>query len=347
MPVSATMHLIKPVFGGDSMELVLMKTLILCFALLIGGMIPKLAHAQPGLKPTPAELDIARTWTQTKLMGQTPTTTVQPHLQVIRNNDPVQLNGRHGKPLNLSGKKYTKGLYCHAVSRVVVYLGTPAKSFSAVVGVDSNEQTLPVKGSVHFSVSVGDKQLYSSQLMREGMPGLPVDVKLDGATEFILDVDDGGDGIACDQADWADAKVTLANGQSIWLGELPMDGQQQILTTEPPFSFVYNNKPSAELLATWPAQRTTKKLDSQRTQHTVEYSDPNSGLKVLCDGISYADYPAIEWVVKFRNEGSSETGILENIQAINLPVGGFGSAPVAVHSTPGTTVQATDFQPLE
>lgn len=329
------------------MELVLMKTLIICISLaLIGGMIPKQAHAQAGIKPTPAEQDVARTWTQTKLMGQTPTVTVQPHIQVIRNNDPVQLNGRHGKPLNLSGKKYTKGIYCHAVSRVIIHLGTPAKSFSAVVGVDSNEQTLPVKGSVHFVVSAGEKLLYSSPLMREGMPGLPVEVPLNGAADFILDVDDGGDGIACDQADWADAKVILANGQSIWLGEIPMDDQQQILTTDPPFSFVYNGRPSSELLAIWPAQRGTKKLDSQRTQHTVAYTDPNSGLRVLCEGISYADYPAIEWVVKFRNDGSSDTAILENIQAINLPVGGFGSAPVSVHSTPGTTVQATDFQPL-
>ena len=36
-----------------------------------------------------------------------------------------------------------------------------------------------------------------------------VRVELGGATEFDLEVGDAGDGISCDQSDWADAKVVL------------------------------------------------------------------------------------------------------------------------------------------
>jgi hypothetical protein len=39
----------------------------------------------------------------------------------------------------------------------------------------------------------------------------------------VLEVGDGGNGIGCDWADWADAKVILADGKEIWLADLPLN----------------------------------------------------------------------------------------------------------------------------
>ena len=75
-------------------------------------------------------------------------------LVVLANNDPVQLNARSGRPLKIADKQYSRGLYCHAVSKVVVRLPGPGKSFSAIAGVDSNDQTSGGRGSVVFSVNV-------------------------------------------------------------------------------------------------------------------------------------------------------------------------------------------------
>jgi len=40
-------------------------------------------------------------------------------------------------------------------------------------------------------------------------------------------VEDGAEGLvfgnSFDQADWAEARVTLADGRTIWLGDLPTD----------------------------------------------------------------------------------------------------------------------------
>jgi len=77
---------------------------------------------------------------------------VAPGLAVLANNDPVQRNGRNGKPMNIAGTKYTRGLYCHAVSKVVVRLPGKGKAFNAAIGVDSNEQTRGGRGSVEFIV---------------------------------------------------------------------------------------------------------------------------------------------------------------------------------------------------
>ena len=88
------------------------------------------------------------------------------------------------------------------------------------MGVDSNDQTSGGRGSVVFVVRVGNQERFRSPLMHEGMKPERVEVDLAGATSFILEVSDGGDGISCDQADWADAQVFLRDNQIIHLGDL-------------------------------------------------------------------------------------------------------------------------------
>jgi hypothetical protein len=125
-------------------------------------------------------------------------TAMQPGLEVVANYDAIQKNNRFGKPLKLAGKAYSRGIFCHAPSKIVVRLGRPAKTFQAQVGLDSNEQTSGGRGSVVFEVVVGGKQAFRSAVLKEGMPPVPVSVDLGGATEFVLQVSDGGDGFSCD-----------------------------------------------------------------------------------------------------------------------------------------------------
>ena len=147
------------------------------------------------------------------LGGVAPDAEPRPGLEVVANYDAIQKNARFGKPLKLAGELYSHGLFCHAPSRIVVRLPGPGKTFEAKVGLDSNEQTSGGRGSVVFRVEVGAKEAFRSEVLREGMPAAKVSVDLGGAETFVLQVDDSGDGIACDQADWADARITLADGQ--------------------------------------------------------------------------------------------------------------------------------------
>ena len=73
---------------------------------------------------------------------------------------------------------------------------------------------------------------------------MPLRVDLDGATSFVLEVTDAGDGIACDHADWTKAKVVLADGKELWLDDLPEAREGRVL----PFGFVYDGTPSMWLL---------------------------------------------------------------------------------------------------
>ncbi|MBN1342190.1 MAG: NPCBM/NEW2 domain-containing protein, partial [Phycisphaerae bacterium] len=306
-------------------------------------------------RPTPDEMLEAQRWVAAKFAGKTEVPLPEFGLIVLANNDPVQKNAWAGQPLRLDGKQYRRGLFCHAVSNVVVRLPAPGKTFKALVGVDSNPQTIPGRGSAVFAVRVKDKDAFRSDVMREGMPGVPVTVDLNGATEFALTVANAGDGIACDQADWVDARVELADGKALYLSDLPVLKGQQVkqYANDLPFSFKYDGKPSAELFKTWDIKRSAKPLDKNRTEHTIIATDPATGLVVRCVAIQYNDFPTVEWTLYLKNTGPKDTPILSDVMALDT---GFERPPVApvepdklaefvLHHYTGSPCLPTDYEP--
>ena len=295
---------------------------------------------------TKGELMEARRWVAAKFEGVRRADRPRSGLVVLANYGVVQKNARAGRPLNIVGKPYKRGLYCHAPSKLVVRLPGPGKTFQAIAGVDSNEQTRPGRASVVFSVHVADKQAFRSGTLREGMAGVPVEVDLAGATRMVLEVSDAGDGISCDQADWADARVTLANGRTLWLGDMPMlDRRRPQLTTDPPFSFTYDGRPSSEFLAKWVLKRGARKVDDRRTKHTLTYADGKTGLVVRCVAIEYHDFPTVEWTLYFKNTSSVDTPILADIQALDIRLDRDAGGEFALHHHTGSPCKANDYQP--
>jgi len=127
-------------------------------------------------------------------------------------------------PLKIADKTYRRGLYCPSTGSITVKLGYPAKNFHAVFGVDSNRvqsfYSNAGRGDVIGIVEFNGKEVFRSKPMREGMSGVPIDVALDGATQFTLRMEDAGGGVVervdFNQADWADARVEIA-GDLLWL----------------------------------------------------------------------------------------------------------------------------------
>jgi len=301
----------------------------------------------------PREMQRKDQWLRERLLEfkrqpSPPQPPAQPGLIVLANHDPVRQNARGGKPMRLGKAEYTRGLYCHAVSKVVVCLPSPGKTFTAVTGVDSNDQTSGGRGSVVFSVSVKDKVALKTPLVREGTPLQQVSVDLAGAEDFTLEVGDGGDGIACDQADWADAKVTLADGKELWLGDLPLRGETPTLrSSNLAFSFLYGGRPSDELLEAWPRVVDKKKRDENRTQHTLTWTDAKTGLEVRCVAVEYSDFPVVEWTAYFKNTGKENTPMLEKIQALDTRIERAEDGEFLLRYQKGDTCAPDLYQPLE
>ncbi len=88
-------------------------------------------------------------------------------------------------------------------------------------------------------------------------------------------------------------------------------------TTKPVFSFIYNGRPVSELLAACEFKQEERKLDGQRAERTLMWSDAKTGLEVRCVSVAYADFPVVEWTVYLRNAGMADTPLTENIQALD------------------------------
>jgi alpha-galactosidase len=290
---------------------------------------------ETGIVPTRPELRAKQKWLKEHLLdckyrtpGDLPSISVprqpEPGLEVLANNDAVTQNGRGQHRMKIGEKEYSHGLYCHAVSKVAVRLPGPGKRFSAVVGLDHNDDTARGKGSVVFTVRVGERVAFESGVMRFGSPAKEVSLDLGGADSFMLEIGDAGDGIGWDQSDWAEAKVTLADGRELWLGNMPLrdyrsDAGMALIprTSELPFSFIYGGQLSDALLAKWRKTAAMRKLDARRTEHTFVWTDPHGGLQVRCAAVAYSDFPVTEWTVYFKNNGREDTPILENVQALD------------------------------
>lgn len=122
-------------------------------------------------------------------------------------------------------------------------------------------------------------------------------------------------------------------------------------TGQPPFSFFYDGQPSAALLRQWNSAEESKVLDVNREQQIYHYTDAATNLVIRAEVAVYRDFPAVEWVLSFRNAGKSETPILEDIKALDAEFGITApKTPITstnqfvLHHSKGSTATANDFE---
>jgi alpha-galactosidase len=112
-----------------------------------------------------------------------------------------------------------------------------------------------------------------------------------------------------------------------------------------PFSFNYGERSSAELLKTWEKKHDSEKLDENRTKFITVFSDPDTMLEVRVESIVYNDFPVVEWVLHLKNNGSSDTPILENILPLDIMLS--KESENKLHYAKGALCCIDDFAPME
>lgn len=116
--------------------------------------------------------------------------------------------------------------------------------------------------------------------------------------------------------------------------------------TLPPFSFICGGRPSPELLKTWQISKETTHQDDVKTAGVLIFRDSKSGLVVQCEWEMFSDFPVVEWVVKFRNEGATHTPILEDVQALDSVFTRNGEGEFVLHRALGSSASRDDFAPI-
>jgi hypothetical protein len=110
-------------------------------------------------------------------------------------------------PLTIGQRTFAKGLGHHANGTLVIAVDDRFEHFEAEIGIQTQAAHA---GSVIFCVSVDGRKQFESGILTQADPAQPVKVSLEGARELRLEVRDAADGITCDMANWANARLTLA-----------------------------------------------------------------------------------------------------------------------------------------
>lgn len=154
------------------------------------------------------------------------------------------------------------------------------------------------------------------------------------------------DGAGWGHADWTEATITIWGGHRMHLDDLK-HGLIPHAAPRYPFSFVYGERESDEILEKWPKKSETKTLDADRTRITTSWTDPDTGLRVHWEILRYADYPAVEWMLSFENTGGRDTDILQQIQAMDITLRSPNGNPIPyrLHKCRGGTPDAKHFEP--
>src|SRR5882724_4760110 len=102
--------------------------------------------------------------------------------------------------------------------------------------------------------------------------------------------------------------------QNHWLREILLNAPPKL-----PLSFAYGRQSSDTLLKSWPETSETR-INGERTEHSLVWTDPKTGLQLRVTAVEFAGSPVVEWTAHFKNGGKADTPILEDVQPLDLSV---------------------------
>ena len=113
-----------------------------------------------------------------------------------------------------------------------------------------------------------------------------------------------------------------------WLREHLLNSNSQV-----PFSFVYGRQSSKTLLKAWPEKTATRELGPERREYTFLWTDPKTALQVRLTAVEYSGSPVVEWTEYFKNGGTVDSPILEEVEPLDISIPLTGkSIPVILYS---------------
>jgi len=121
-----------------------------------------------------------------------------------------------------------------------------------------------------------------------------------------------------------------------------------------PFAFRYDGRESRDFLPRW--KRSTEITDTDTGRRVcLRWVDADTALEVRMDAVIYRDFPAVEWVLRFRNDGERPAPILEDVRPLDATLATSPDADqnLQLHYNRGTNIAAAhlpgpeDFQPAK
>jgi alpha-galactosidase len=114
-----------------------------------------------------------------------------------------------------------------------------------------------------------------------------------------------------------------------------------------PFSFLYDGHPCAELLPGWKRKEETRRLDDSRSERTLSWTDPQTGLALRCVLVEYFEFPTLEWTLYFKNTGAQDTPVISEILALDTRFVRGQATEFLLHHQAGSTATIDDYRPYQ
>ena len=216
--------------------------------------------------------------------------------------------------LTLNGTRYLTGYGSHADAAIELALPAGAKHLTGECGIDDTPEAKQNPHPVVFSIALDGRQIW------HGNPQISLDVP----SKFDIDVSHArtvtlsakcvGEQISFTPADFVDLHLTLADGTSRELGQRVDWGD----AGGDGISFVYGGKPSSQFLNNWPVDKQQVPETPLYTVVRLSRTDPVTHLECAVTLKRYKHFPVVEWTVDFKNGGSRDSPILENIRSMDL-----------------------------
>ena len=122
----------------------------------------------------------AKRWVAAKFAGKIEPVPAQNYITLLGERGTIERNARadheigegfystgEGRPLRIFNTLYERGLYTNGAQGIVVHLTSPAKTFEAVVGLDSSYAGCGyTNSSQEFSVKAGDKVVFPPTVVK-------------------------------------------------------------------------------------------------------------------------------------------------------------------------------------
>jgi alpha-galactosidase len=121
----------------------------------------------------------------------------------------------------------------------------------------------------------------------------------------------------------------------------------QKITAGTAFSFVYDGKPSQDLLPQWNQTGSTKSLGGGRELQVSTYRDPATGLEITREVTVFSESPAVECILRLRNTGTRDTPIIEKILPLDLRFEAGSAGKIVLHYARGSMGRAEDYLPID
>lgn len=115
----------------------------------------------------------------------------------------------------------------------------------------------------------------------------------------------------------------------------------------PPFSFKLDGKSSASMLPYWKwSKEALEAPDPEGFGTRYTWTDPKSGLSVICEVKGVESCDQIEWVLKFRNGSDKQnSGQISDVKAADMAMVFPSQGPLEVHYAEGNKISRKDYAP--